>query len=61
MELTSVFILLITNKVLKVCGGDLAIGDMNATTSINFIYYIKYFVKILHKNNITLYILSKMI
>ena len=29
-------------------------GAMNAITSINFIYFKKYFVKILHKNNITL-------
>ena len=54
MELASGFIHLITNKVLKVYDGDLAIRAMTAITSINFIYYKKYFVKILHKNNITL-------
>jgi len=47
MELTSGFIHLITKKVLKVYAGDLAIGAMTAITSINFIYYKKYFVKIL--------------
>ena len=61
MELTSGFIYLITNKVLKVYDGDLAIRAMTAIISINFIYYKKYFVKILHKGNITLYILYKMI
>lgn len=61
MELTSGFIYLITNKLLKVYDGDLAIRAMTAITSINFIYYKKYFVKILHKDNITLYILYKMI
>lgn len=61
MELTSGFIYLINNKSLKVYCGDLAMGAMNAITSINFIYFKKYFVKILHKGNITLYILYKMI
>ena len=54
MELTSGFIYLINNKSLKVYCGDLAMGAMNAITSINFIYCKKNFVKILHKNNITL-------
>ena len=38
MELASGFIHLITNKVLKVYGGDLAIGAMTAITSINLLF-----------------------
>ena len=38
MELASGFIHLITNKVLKLYGGDLAIGAMTATTSINLLF-----------------------
>ena len=38
MELASGFIHLITNKVLKLYGGDLAIGAMTAITSINLLF-----------------------
>ena len=38
MELASGFIHLITNKVFKVYGGDLAIGAMTAITSINLLF-----------------------
>ena len=38
MELASGFIHLITNKVLKVYGGDLVIGAMTAITSINLLF-----------------------
>ena len=40
MELSAGFIHLITNKVLKLYGGDLAIGAMTAITSINLLFLI---------------------
>jgi len=43
MELASGFIHLITNKVLKVYGGDLAIGAMTAITSINLLFMMPVF------------------
>ncbi|WP_330616152.1 MATE family efflux transporter [Romboutsia sp. 13368] len=43
MELASGFIHLITNKVLKVYGGDLAIGAMTAITSINLLFMMPIF------------------
>ena len=43
MELSSGFIHLITNKVLKLYGGDLAIGAMTAITSINLLFYMPVF------------------
>ena len=43
MELSAGFIHLITNKVLKLYGGDLAIGAMTAITSINLLFYMPVF------------------
>lgn len=43
MELASGFIHLITNRVLKVYGGDLAIGAMTAITSINLLFLMPVF------------------
>lgn len=43
MEMASGFIHLITNKVLKVYGGDLAIGAMTAITSINLLFMMPVF------------------
>ena len=43
MELSAGFIHLITNKVLKPYGGDLAIGAMTAITSINLLFYMPVF------------------
>lgn len=43
MELASGFIHLITNRVLKIYGGDLAIGAMTAITSINLLFLMPVF------------------